>query len=134
MRLIAARSWLMTGGIPGKRKLPYPKRARSRRLRLEPLEDRRLLAPVADIVCVPPDPRSTAVGNVTINFSEPVTGVDLSDFKLTRNGATVPLGAAILSGSGASYTLDLSSVTDVSGAYVLTLVAAGSGISDSVGN
>jgi hypothetical protein len=37
-------------------------------------------------------------------------------------------------GSGATYTLDLTTVTATFGTYVLTLVAAGSGITDSVGN
>jgi hypothetical protein len=91
-------------------------------------------APTADIVPVTPNPRSTAVGPVTINFSEPVTGVSASDFRLTRNGTMVALDTATLSGSGDSYTLDLSSVTGVSGTYVLTLNASGSGISDGAGN
>src|SRR5262245_46812777 len=90
--------------------------------------------PTADIVDVTPDPRTTPVGNVTINFSEAVTGVSLSDFTLTRNGATVSLAGVPLSGSGASYTLNLTSVTGTVGSYVLTLVAAGSGIIDAAGN
>ncbi len=93
-----------------------------------------LTVPTVDIVDVTPDPRTIAVGLVTINFSETVTGVSVSDFRLTRNGTVVSLGSVPLGGGGASYTLDLSSVTNTVGSYVLTLVAAGSGITDSAGN
>ena len=45
------------------------------------------------------------------------------------------LTAAMLNGSGSSYTLDLSStVTAMAGSYVLTLTASGSGIVDTAGN
>ena len=43
--------------------------------------------PVADIVDVTPDPRNTSVGEVTLSFSEPVTGFDIDDLSLTRDGA-----------------------------------------------
>jgi hypothetical protein len=91
-------------------------------------------APTADIVDVTPDPRSTAVGNVTIQFSELVTGVTINDFQLTRNGAIVPTSGLTVSGSGATYTIDLSAVTAGRGNYTLTLIAAGSGITDAAGN
>src|SRR5207342_780688 len=57
----------------------------------------------ADSLDITPDPRNSAVGSVSILFSEPVTGVDLSDFTLTRNGQSVSLGSVTLGGSGASY-------------------------------
>src|SRR5207253_2930069 len=88
----------------------------------------------ADIIDIAPDPRNSAVGSVSILFSEPVSGVDLADFSLTRNGTPVSLSGLTLSGSGSSYTLNLSTVTSSEGTYVLTLVAASSGISDAVGN
>jgi len=91
-------------------------------------------APTPDIVDIAPDPRTTPVGNVTINFSEPVMGVDINDFRLTRNGAAVSLAGLVVGGSGASYTLNLSTVTTTFGNYVLTLVASGSGIIDVAGN
>jgi hypothetical protein len=47
---------------------------------------------------------------------------------------SVPLTGLALSGSGATYTLDLSSVTATAGAYELKLTAAASGIVDSAGN
>src|SRR5262245_44718120 len=109
----------------------------NRRLRFEALECRRVLAPVADIVDVQPDPRTTPVGQVIINFRDSVTsqptsvfGVDINDFTLTRNAVDVSLAGLTVSGSGDTYALDLSSVTTQDGGYVLTLVAAGSGITD----
>ena len=93
-----------------------------------------LTAPAADIVDVTPDPRNAAVGLVTLSFSESVTGLDIGDLSLTRDGNAVTLTAGMLVGSGSSYTLDLASVTTAAGSYVLTLTASGSGITDSAGN
>jgi hypothetical protein len=92
------------------------------------------IGPLADIIDITPDPRNTAVGTVTINFTEPVTGVDINDFRLSRNGTNVALTGLTVSGSGASYTLNLSTVTATPGTYILTLVAAGSGITDATGS
>jgi PKD repeat protein len=50
-------------------------------------------APTADVTDVSPDPRSTAVSSIDIVFSEAVTGLDLSDLSLTRDG-----GANLLDG------------------------------------
>lgn len=91
--------------------------------------------PTADIVDVSPDPRNTNAGIVTVNFDEDVTGVDISDFQLTRDGEVVDLAGVVLSQLSASqYTLDLSSVTDPDGSYELTLRGDGSGIADVAGN
>ncbi|MDF1813033.1 MAG: Ig-like domain-containing protein, partial [Verrucomicrobiales bacterium] len=92
------------------------------------------VAPTADIVDVTPDPRNASAGNVAITFSEAVTGVDISDFNLTRNGSNVDISGLGVNGSGSSYTIDLSSVTTVEGNYILTLNASGSGIIDALGN
>src|SRR5207302_510404 len=64
--------------------------------------------PMADVVDVAPDPRNTAAGTVTVTFSESVTGVDVADFTLTRDGSAVSLSGLTVGGAGASYTLDLS--------------------------
>ncbi|HND56576.1 MAG TPA: hypothetical protein PLV92_29360, partial [Pirellulaceae bacterium] len=53
--------------------------------------------PTADIVDVSPDPRTTTVGIVTVNFSEAVTGVDIADFTLTRDGNSVSLSGLSVS-------------------------------------
>jgi hypothetical protein len=91
-------------------------------------------APTASIAPVTPDPRKTNVGTVTVNFSEAVSGVDPVDFRLTRNGTPVDLADLTITGSGASYTLNLAGRTEAEGAYLLTLTAAGSGIQDVTGN
>ncbi len=90
--------------------------------------------PTASFVAVSPDPRSTAVSTVTVNFNEDVTGVDLADFSLRRGGVTIPLtavaGASVTQISPMQYTLNLGNFTGEAGSYVLTLTAAGSGIRD----
>jgi hypothetical protein len=91
-------------------------------------------APTADIIDVAPDPRSTNASTVGVTFSEAVTGVDITDFALTRNGGGVDISGLTVGGSGNSYTINLSSVTAVEGNYVLTLTATGSGIIDQAGN
>ena len=94
-------------------------------------------APTADIVDVTPDPRTSAVSSITIVFSEPVTGLDLADLTLTRNG-----GSNLLTGTQTLSTADnvtwvledLSSLTSTAGSYQLQLTAAGAGIQDVAGN
>lgn len=86
----------------------------------------------ADIVDVAPDPRNNAVGEVDINFTDIVTGLDIGDITLTRDGVNVDISTIGIGGSGSSYTIDLTTVTAPFGNYVLTLNATGSGITDSV--
>ena len=98
--------------------------------------------PNTDIVDIAPDPRITFVGDVTIQFTDPVsgadldvTGVDLTDFELRRDGLLLDLGDVTLTNlSDDEYRLDLTNVTGVNGSYALTLKAAGSGISDGLGS
>jgi hypothetical protein len=97
-------------------------------------------APTADIVDVTPDPRNTPVDSITINFSKPVTGVDLADLRLTKEGSAANLLTAsqtLTSSDGVTWVLgNLGPVTPAGqGAnYTLTLVSAGSGIKDATGN
>lgn len=83
-----------------------------------------------------PGTSSTAVGMVTIAFSEQVSGFDLGDVVLTRGGASVSLaGATLTTTDNKTFTLgNLSGITSPAGAYTLTLAAAGSGITDTSGN
>ncbi|HEY0548475.1 MAG TPA: choice-of-anchor D domain-containing protein, partial [Verrucomicrobiae bacterium] len=91
--------------------------------------------PAAAFVPVTPDPRPNAVGTIALNFSENVSGVNASDFILTRNGSPVSLAGVVVTAiSGSSYTLDLATFTATPGSYVITLHAAGSGIVDDSAN
>ena len=93
--------------------------------------------PTADIIDIDPDPRGEPVSDVHIFFGEAVTGLDVTDLTLTRDG-----GANLLDGSQQVSTVNgmawtLSGLTDVTGApgtYTLTLHAAGSRIKDAAGN
>jgi hypothetical protein len=98
-------------------------------------------APTADIVDVSPDPRNSPVDSVTIIFSEPVIGFDLSDLTLTTaaNPATNLLTAAqALNSADGGRTWTLSNLTGLTFApaaqFVLTLKSSGTGITDGVGN
>lgn len=91
--------------------------------------------PTADLVNVTPDPREVAVNSVTVLFSEPVTGLDASDFTLTRNFNSVDLtGLAVTQVTPSEYRLALGPFTVASGHYVLTLKSSGSGIQDAATN
>ncbi|MFO0999420.1 MAG: hypothetical protein U0936_03720 [Planctomycetaceae bacterium] len=87
--------------------------------------------PTASFLAVNPDPRSVSAGYVVLNFSEDVTGVDIADFKVTRNGVNVPLTSSMLIRVNASqYRLNLASNSATAGTYVVTLKALGSVIQD----
>ena len=74
------------------------------------------IQPTVNIVDVAPDPRNTSVGLVTIEFSESVTGVDIDDFSLTRDGQVVNISGLQLNViSDSEFTIDLTSVTQQSG-------------------
>jgi len=87
-------------------------------------------APVADVLDVTPDPRTTAVAAVVVQFDRAVTGFDLSDVSLTRDGAAVSLaGATLTTGDNLRWTISgLTAATTSAGSYVLTVAASGSGI------
>jgi hypothetical protein len=95
-------------------------------------------APTVDVADVDPDPTNQSVGAVIINFSEPVTGLDLADLRLTRDGGPNLLDGTYVLGShdgGLTWTLGRpNSLANDDGRYELTLVAAGSGITDAAGN
>jgi subtilisin family serine protease len=92
----------------------------------------------ADIVDVTPDPRMTAVASIVVSFNRAISGFDVTDLVLTRNGAAVPLAGASLTPSldRKTWTLSgagLEQATNASGSYRLELVAAKSGIIDGSG-
>jgi hypothetical protein len=79
--------------------------------------------------------RQTAVGLVVFSFTEDVTGFDLADVTLTRNGTPISLAALTLTlNSASSYSVDLTTVTGTNGDYVLSVNATGNGIMDAAGN
>jgi len=88
-------------------------------------------APVtADVIDVTPDPRTTSVEAVLVQFSRAVTGFDAGDLMLTRDGEAVSLaGVSLSTTDGIRWTVaGLAAATGSAGAYVLTVTAAGSGI------
>ncbi|QDT92883.1 choice-of-anchor Q domain-containing protein [Gimesia algae] len=92
-------------------------------------------APIAGIQDVIPDPETSLVYDVMINFSEDVTGVDILDFELWIDKGNGPeeidiSGLMLTEENSSTYTIDLSTVTNVDGEYTLKLIAAGSGIVD----
>ncbi|GAB4458128.1 MAG: hypothetical protein OHK0037_01580 [Elainellaceae cyanobacterium] len=91
-------------------------------------------APTVDIVDVAPDPRTAALGSITIQFSEAVRNFDLSDLQLTRSGTALDLSTATLStADNRTFTLgNLNRLTSRAGAYNLALSV--SDITDLAGN
>jgi hypothetical protein len=90
----------------------------------------------ASFLPVSPNPRVTAVDAVTVAFTVPVTGVDASDFVLTRTsaGSTTTLGGFAVTGSGGQRVLTgLTALTAAPGSYELRLRASGSGIATAAG-
>ena len=86
-------------------------------------------------VAISPDPRSTSVGIVTLQFSEDVVGVSISDFVLTRDGKNVSLTSTpLVQVSPSIYTVDLNLVTGAAGKYEFSVQGTGSLIFDTAGN
>ena len=79
---------------------------------------------------------NTPLGSLAIQFSEPVTGFNLQDLRFTRDGLSTPLGQTTLTTTdNKNWTLgNLAPVTAVAGNYDLTVIAAGSNITDLSGN
>lgn len=77
-----------------------------------------------------------SVSTIAITFSEPVTGFNLADLSLARNGVPVPLaGATPNTSNNTNWTLDnLIGLTGGDGNYQLSLAATASGIADRAGN
>jgi hypothetical protein len=89
----------------------------------------------ADIVDVTPDPRTTAVSSIVVSFNRAVSGFDVGDLALTRNGSPLSLTGASLAPAldRKTWTVSgavLEQATNANGGYRLALLAAGSGIID----
>lgn len=93
--------------------------------------------PTADVTDVSPDPRSTSVSSISINFGERVANLDLADLKLSLNGGANLLTASqtLVTADNVTWTIgNLAGITGAVGTYALTLTAANSGITDVAGN
>ncbi|MCY2952159.1 MAG: lamin tail domain-containing protein [Planctomycetota bacterium] len=91
--------------------------------------------PTAIISPVAPDPRTTPVSSITLTFSEPVTGFDLSRLTLSFADTLVSLSTQTLTlaPDGRTYTLNnLAPRTCFEGTYTLAIDPAG--ITDLAGN
>ena len=94
-------------------------------------------APTGGIVTTESDPTRAGLDSVTIKFSVPVQGLELSDLQLRKGlGGNLLTGAQTLTTTdNMTWTLgDLSGLTATPGAYTLTLGGSGSGIADLAGN
>jgi hypothetical protein len=94
-------------------------------------------APAAALATVTPDPRNTAVASVVITFTEAVTGLDLGDLALSRNGGAnllTPAQTLTVENSTRVVLDGLSALTAADGSYSLRLNAVGSSIADAAGN
>ena len=74
------------------------------------------------------------VDSIAMTFSKSIYGLDPDDFRLSRDGNSVSLSGATITGSGSSYVLGgLSGVTAREGSYSIALKTTQTGITDSVG-
>ncbi|MGI8604463.1 MAG: hypothetical protein ACR2OZ_15935 [Verrucomicrobiales bacterium] len=92
--------------------------------------------PVATLETISPDPFPEMLDGLNVAFDQSVTGVSVSDFSLTFNGAPVPefaTSAQLGTVNPSTYRLSLGSLAAGEGEYTLTLHAAGSGIANAGG-
>jgi fibronectin type 3 domain-containing protein len=95
------------------------------------------LAPVATIVSPIPNPSVVPISSLQIAFNEAVSGFTQSSLSLSFNGGSNLLtpSQTLTTSDNKTYTLsNLSALTTPVGSYALTFTAAGSGVSDAVGN
>ena len=80
---------------------------------------------------------SGPANEITIRFSEPVTGLDVSDLQLTRNGMEVDLSTATLLSTHGGLTWTIGNLLDATlkaGDYKMELLATDAAIQDLFGN
>jgi autotransporter-associated beta strand protein len=93
--------------------------------------------PTVQIAAPAPNRRNTPVDSLTIQFSEPVTGLSLASFSLVREGGANLLTTAqtITMIDGRTWHIDhLAQLNAADGNYRFALTAAGSGVTDAAGN
>ncbi|MDB5388337.1 MAG: hemagglutinin/hemolysin-related protein, partial [Planctomycetaceae bacterium] len=93
--------------------------------------------PTVSIGAISPNPRTTSVDSIQIVFSKAVSGFDLGDLSLARNGGAnlLTAGLTLTTSDNITFTLQgLSALTTADGSYLLGLNATGSGIIDGASN
>jgi hypothetical protein len=93
--------------------------------------------PTASITPIDPNPATSAVSQIQIVFSEAVSGFDLADIHITRDGGSdlITGSETLTSSDNKTWTLSgLSGLTALPGSYTFTVKALGSGIKDSGNN
>jgi hypothetical protein len=83
-----------------------------------------VLAPVADVVDITPDPFGATLGSATLSFNEPVSGLTLANLSLSRNGGPDLLTATqtLTTTDNRTWTLgNLTALTSSDGQYALSL-------------
>ena len=99
--------------------------------------DQDFTVPTVTVSEVIPSPAFDGINTIDLLFSEQVSNLDIDDLLLTRGGLVVPLTASqtLTTSDNQTYTLgNLLSLTDLPGAYELSLPAIGSGVVDAAGN
>lgn len=87
---------------------------------------------VVSVVPVGTSPTQAATVSYTVTFSEPVTGVDPTDFSLTTGGGIAPGAISVSSGSGTTFTVSVGTGSG-DGTIRLDVLANGT-IRDAAGN
>jgi subtilisin family serine protease/subtilisin-like proprotein convertase family protein len=91
--------------------------------------------PLVDLVLESRGDGKAGYDTVVITFSEWVNDFDLSDLELSRDGTTVPLTGAVLTGDGLTFTLSQLDVPTASdGVYTLSLRGNHANLTDDAGN
>jgi hypothetical protein len=92
--------------------------------------------PIADIVDVSPDPRTSGINSIIINFTEPVINFDLSDLRLVRGSGANLLSPTqtLTTTNNTQWTLgNLSGITWIEGTYTLSF-SSSSNVTDQTGH
>lgn len=93
-------------------------------------------APTVQVTNAPETPRTTAIADLILTFSEAISGFEINDLRLTRDNTPVSLNTATLeSADHQRFTLSgLTDLTTAPGDYQLVLAARTSGIIDRASN
>ena len=88
---------------------------------------------VTSITSADANPTAATSVNYTVTFSEPVTGLDASDFTITTTSGNAAGTVASVTGGGTTYTVTVDNITGAGGLR-LDLNNSGTGITDTYGN